>query len=93
MILNHKAAIEYLVRDSEHVGINPVTVVALHAFLSDGLLPDPAACGRLRNRPVEIGGSVYLPIAMPQRIEELFSIVLDEAATRRKSIWQIAMRL
>ena len=80
MILNHKAAIEYLVRDSEHVGINPVTVVALHAFLSDGLLPDPAACGRLRNRPVEIGGSVYLPIAMPQRIEELFSIVLEMAA-------------
>ena len=80
MILNHKAAIEYLVRDTEHVGINPVTVVALHAFLSDGLLPDPAACGRLRNRPVEIGGSVYLPIAMPQRIEELFSIVLEMAA-------------
>ena len=80
MILNHKAAIEYLVRDTEQVGINPVTVVALHAFLSDGLLPDPAACGRLRNRPVEIGGSVYLPIAMPQRIEELFSIVLEMAA-------------
>ena len=65
MILNHKAAIEYLVRDTEHVGINPETVVALHAFLSDGLLPDPASCGRLRNRPVEIGGSVYLPVAMP----------------------------
>ena len=80
MILNHKAAIEYLVRDTEHVGINTVTVVALHAFLSDGLLPDPAACGRLRNRPVEIGGSVYLPIAMPQRIEELFAIVLEMAA-------------
>jgi hypothetical protein len=29
---------------------------------------------------VEIGGSVYLPIAMPQRIEELFSIVLEMAA-------------
>ncbi len=80
MILNHKAAIEYLVRDTEHVGINPETVVALHAFLSDGLLPDPAACGRLRNRPVEIGGSVYLPIAMPQRIEELFAVVLEMAA-------------
>ncbi|MEI7430604.1 MAG: Fic family protein, partial [Betaproteobacteria bacterium] len=80
MILNHKAAIEYLVRDTEHVSINPVTIVALHAFLSDGLLPDPAACGRLRNRPVEIGGSVYLPIAMPQRIEELFTVVLEMAA-------------
>ncbi len=80
MILNHKAAIEYLVRDIEHVGVNPETLVALHAFLSDGLMPDPAACGRLRRRPVEIGGSVYLPIALPQRIEELFDVVLEMAA-------------
>lgn len=79
MILNHKAAIEYLVRDTEHVGVNPETVIALHAFLSDGLMPDPATCGRLRNRPVEIGGSVYLPVALPQRIEELFGVVIEMA--------------
>ncbi len=83
MILNHKAAIEYLVRDTEHVGVNPETIIALHAFLSDGLMPDPAACGRLRNRPVEIGGSVYLPIALPQRIAELFGVVIDMAAEIR----------
>jgi hypothetical protein len=29
---------------------------------------------------VEIGGSVYLPIAMPQRLEELFGIVMSMAA-------------
>ncbi len=80
MILNHKAAIEYLVRDTEHVGVNAETIIALHAFLSDGLMPDPTACGRLRNRPVEIGGSVYLPIALPQRIEELFGVVVEMAA-------------
>jgi len=80
MILNHKAAIEYLVRDTEHVGVNPETIIGLHAFLSDGLMPDPATCGRLRNRPVEIGGSVYLPIALPQRIEELFGVVVEMAA-------------
>jgi len=80
MILNHKAAIEYLVRDTEHVGVNAETIIALHAFLSDGLMPDPAACGRLRSRPVEIGGSVYLPIALPQRIEELFGVVVEMAA-------------
>ncbi|ENO97777.1 hypothetical protein C667_07091 [Thauera phenylacetica B4P] len=83
MILNHKAAIEYLVRDTEHVGVDPETIIALHAFLSDGLMPDPAACGRLRVRPVEIGGSVYLPIAMPQRIEELFGVVVEMAAEIR----------
>jgi Fic family protein len=83
MILNHKAAIEYLVRDTEHVGVNPETIIALHAFLSDGLMPDPAACGRLRSRPVEIGGSVYLPIALPQQIAELFGVVIDMAAEIR----------
>ena len=80
MILNHKSAIEYLVRDTEHAGVKAETIVALHAFLSDGLLADPMSCGRLRNRAVDIGGSVYLPIAMPQRIEELFGIVMTMAA-------------
>jgi hypothetical protein len=83
MILNHRAAIEYLVREAAHVGANRETVIALHAFLSDGLLPDPLACGRIRNRPVEIGGSVYLPLAMPKRLEELFGIVIDMAAEIR----------
>ena len=80
MILNHKSAIEYLVRDTEHAIVSPETVISLHAFLSDGLMPDPLTCGRIRKRPVEIGGSVYLPIAMPQRLEELFGIVMSMAA-------------
>jgi hypothetical protein len=80
MILNHKAAIEYLVHDAERIAVNAGTVIALHAFLSDGLLADPMACGKLRHRVVEIGGSVYRLIALPQRIEELFGIVLGMAA-------------
>lgn len=80
MILNHKAAIEYLVREVDHVGVNTETILALHALLSDGLLRDPQAGGRVRNRAVEIGGSVYRPLALPQRLEELFGIVVDMAA-------------
>lgn len=80
MILNHKGAIEYLVHDAERVAVNAESIIAIHALLSDGLLADPLACGKLRNRAVEIGGSVYLPMALPQRIEELFGIVLGMAA-------------
>lgn len=80
MILNHKSAIEYLVHDADRVAINAETIIAVQALLSDGLLADPMACGKLRNRAVEIGGSVYLPMALPQRIEELFGIVLGMAA-------------
>jgi Fic family protein len=80
MILNHKQAIEYLVLGSSHPQLTPDTLIALHAFLSDGLMADPAAVGRLRRRAVEIGGSVYLPVALPQRLEELFGIVVQMAA-------------
>ena len=80
MILNHKEAIEYLVRDPTEASLTPQTVIALHALLSDGLMADPMACGRIRRRAVEIGGSVYLPVALPQRLEELFGIVIHMAA-------------
>ena len=80
MILNHKQAIEYLVLDPHHAVVTADTIIVLHAFLSDGLMADPAAVGRIRRRAVEIGGSVYLPIALPQRLEELFGIVVGMAA-------------
>lgn len=80
MILNHKQAIEYLVLTPEHATVQTDTVIALHAFLSDGLMADPAAVGRIRRRAVEIGGSVYRPIALPQRLEELLGIVVQMAA-------------
>jgi fido (protein-threonine AMPylation protein) len=80
MILNHKQAIEYLVLDPAHAQLTTDCIIALHAFLSDGLMADPTAVGRLRSRAVEIGGSVYLPVALPQRLEELFGIVMQMAA-------------
>lgn len=79
MILNHKAAIELLVGDAGQVGFDRTTILNLHALLSDGLMLDPRACGRIRERIVEISGSVYLPIAMPQRLDELFTVILDMA--------------
>ncbi len=80
MILNHKQAIEYLVLTPENASVQFDTLIALHAFLSDGLMADPATVGRIRRRAVEIGGSVYLPMALPQRLEELLGIVVQMAA-------------
>ena len=79
MILNHKDAIQYLVSDPAHASLSKDTIISLHAFLSDGLMADPMACGRIRQRAVEIGGSVYMPVALPQRLEELFGIVIQMA--------------
>ena len=48
MILNHKAAIEFLVEGADSLELDPPTVRNLHALLADGLMPDADAPGRLR---------------------------------------------
>ncbi len=80
MILNHKAAIELLVGQADEIGFNRYTILNLHALLSDNLLADPQASGRLRNMPVGIKGTVYYPLEIPQLIEECFESILDTAA-------------
>jgi fido (protein-threonine AMPylation protein) len=79
MILNHKAAIEMLAEQAGEIGFNRYTICNLHALLSDNLLPDPAACGRLRSRPVRIGRTVFHPLEVPQRIEACFLEILTKA--------------
>jgi Fic family protein len=80
MILNHKSAIEMLVEYSDEVGFNRFTILNLHALLSENLLPDASACGRLRRISVGIGGTVFHPLDVPQLIEECFQQILDTAA-------------
>ena len=79
MILNHKAAIEFLVESAENIGFNRYTISNLHALLSDNLLADSSACGRLRTIPVSISGTVYYPLEVPQLIDECFLQILDTA--------------
>ncbi|WP_020561180.1 Fic family protein [Thiofilum flexile] len=80
MILNHKAAIEFLLDSHTDLGFNRYTILNLHGLLSEGLLADPLACGRLRFIPVGIGQTTYLPLEVPQLIEECFDQILDTAA-------------
>ena len=80
MILNHKQAIEFLVESADEIGFNRYSILNLHAILSDNLLSDPDACGRLRQIAVGIGGSVYSPLSTPQLLDEYFQIALDTAA-------------
>ena len=80
MILNHREAIDLLVEQVDEIGINRHTILNLHGLLSDNLLPNPAASGRLRNIEVGIDGSVFIPLGVPQQIEEVFNQILDTAA-------------
>jgi hypothetical protein len=80
MILNHKAAIEMLIEEADQIGFNSFTFLNLHAILSENLLSDEDASGRLRRRPVDISGSVFHPLAMPQVLEDCFLLLLQKAA-------------
>lgn len=80
MILNHKRAIEYLVDGADEVGYDIHTFQNLHALLSENLLADPGASGKLRARVVEISDTVFRPLAIPQQLDEFFRIVLEKAA-------------
>jgi hypothetical protein len=79
MILNHKKAIEFLVEQAEDLDFNRYTVLNLHAALSENLLNDTRDEGRLRTRIVHITGTTYTPLAIPQKLEELFDLLLDKA--------------
>lgn len=79
MILNHKAAIELLVEQAEDIGFNTFTFYNLHALLSENLLADPGESGRLRRRIVEVSGTVFHPLGIPQQIDAYFRMILDKA--------------
>lgn len=68
MILNHKAAIEFIVDNAAEIGFNRYTITNLHGLLSDNLMDEPSASGRLQSIPVDIGQSVYIPLVIPQLI-------------------------
>tara|TARA_R110000868_G_scaffold347723_1_gene608678 strand:- start:107 stop:883 length:777 start_codon:yes stop_codon:yes gene_type:complete len=80
MILNHKDAIEFLIQSAEEIGFNRYTILNLHALLSNNLLPDPSASGRLRNISVGISHSVYEPLNVPQIISEVFNLILEKSS-------------
>jgi hypothetical protein len=80
MILNHKAAIEFLVGAVDEIGFNRYTILNLHAILAQNLLQDEGAAGRLRNIAVGIERSTFQPLAVPQLIEECFNQMLKTAS-------------
>ena len=89
MILNHKDAIEFLIDTASEIGVNRPIILNLHALLSNDLMVDLEACGRLRSIAVCIGKSVYQPLAIPQKIQELFQQVVDTARAIKNPFEQV----
>lgn len=78
MILNHKAAIEYIVESADEGHITSQGIRSIHALLSENLLGNPASSGRLRSLIVEIWGSTYLPLENPQILRECFDLFVEK---------------
>src|SRR5208337_2714637 len=58
------------------IGFDSYTFYTLHANLSYNLLPHAGDSGRLRQGPVEISGTTYIPMAIPDQIQSAFHKML-----------------
>jgi fido (protein-threonine AMPylation protein) len=78
MILNHKTAIELLVENIDGEEFNRYTLMNVHSALSENLLSNPADEGRIRQHAVDIGKSVYHPLATSQQIDNELEKLLSK---------------
>ena len=78
MILNHKNTIEYIIDFADEKKINSHEIRSIHALLSENLLGDPSASGRLREIVVGISGTTYLPHENPHVLKECFDIFIKK---------------
>lgn len=59
------------------MALDAFTIKGLHSMLTDGLLPVPDR-GALRQLPVKISGTNYVPVSDPFEIEETFAEIVNE---------------
>lgn len=80
MLLNHKAAIEFLVDAVPTQGLGEGLVRNLHAVLMQDLLVDVMSLGTIREKVVNISGTTYVPTQVPAVLKEMFERII--ATTR-----------
>lgn len=79
MLLNHKAAIEFLVEAVPLQGLTLSLLRNLHAVLMQDLLADSGALGAIRTKVVNISDTVYVPTQVPALLEEMLGSVVEKA--------------
>ncbi|WP_235579845.1 Fic family protein [Ramlibacter sp. Leaf400] len=86
MLLNHKAAIEFLVDAAPTQGLSSGLLRNLHAVLMQDLLMDANALGAIREKVVNISGTAYVPTQSPQLLEEMFVRIIETARHIRNPV-------
>jgi hypothetical protein len=77
IVLNHKEAIGFMV--NHDLGFNSRDLFDLHTMLSQGLLSEPGAEGRIRSRYVTIDDSAFIPINNAHQLREEFDLFCTKA--------------
>ncbi|NWD68567.1 Fic family protein [Pseudomonas gingeri] len=79
MLLNHKAAIEFMVDAVPTYGLTTPVIQNLHALLMQDLLADPGGLGTIRQKVVNISDTTYLPSQVPSLLGEMLESILEKA--------------
>lgn len=79
MLLNHKAAIEFLVDAVPQQGLTTSLIRNLHAVLMQDLLAQSDALGAIRTKVVNISDTVYVPTQVPAILEEMLGVMVEKA--------------
>ncbi len=78
MILNHKNAIEYIIESSNEKKVSSHEIHSIHALLSENLLGDPSASGKIREISVGISGTTYIPLENSHLLREFFDLYIKK---------------
>ena len=78
MILNHKEAIEYLVRNIQSLTPDEESIRTLHYLLADSLVA-PGMAGHVRDEGIGVSGTTYAPLEGKERLTRLLTNLLDKA--------------
>lgn len=79
MLLNHKAAIEFIVESVPHEGLTALVVRNLHAILMQDLVRDISILGAFRKSAVGIAGTLYAPSQNTDLLEEMLAFIVAKA--------------
>jgi len=86
MLLNHKAAIEFLVDAVPEYGLTTVLVRNLHAILMRDLLLDASGLGGIRRKDVNFSDTTYIPTQVPDLLEEMLGHIVEKARSVKNPV-------
>lgn len=80
MLLNHRAAVEFLADNVSQERLSALVLRNVHAILMQNLVADSSSLGAIRQGPIGIAGTLYSPMQEPDIIEAMLESIVEKAA-------------